>query len=100
MQPPVWPQFPEAGRFADLYAKAPISAIEAARANAQALAVMLQEAGINVNCLPLLDVRQEGGHDLTGDRARGAVPTHVAALGPALPDGVAAAWVVGVVKHR
>src|SRR3546814_1584033 len=53
MQPPVWPQFPEAGRFADLYAKAPISAIEAARANAQALAVMLKEAGINVNCLPL-----------------------------------------------
>src|SRR3546814_5877225 len=84
MQPPVWPQCPEAGRFADLYAKAPISAIEAARANAQALAVMLKEAGINVNCLPLLDVRQEGAHDIIGDRALGAEPMQVAALGRAV----------------
>src|SRR3546814_1659920 len=99
MQPPVWPQCPEAGRFADLYAKAPISAIEAARANAQALAVMLKEAGINVNCLPLLDVRQEGAHDIIGDRALGAEPMQVAALGRAVLEGMAAAGVVGVAKH-
>lgn len=99
MQPPVWPKFPEAGRFADLYAKAPISAIEAARANAQALGVMLKAAGINVNCLPLLDVRQEGAHDIIGDRALGSEPMQVAALGRAVLEGMAAGGVAGVVKH-
>ena len=99
MQPPVWPKFPEAGRFADLYAKAPISAIEAARANAQAPAVMLRGVGINVNCLPLLDVRQEGAHDIIGDRALGSEPMQVAALGRAVLEGMAAAGVAGVVKH-
>ncbi len=99
MQPPAWPKFPEAGRFAELYAKAPISAIEAARANAEAIAVVLRDAGINVNCLPLLDVRQEGAHDIIGDRALGTEPMQVAALGRAVLDGMAAAGVVGVVKH-
>ncbi|PWG03186.1 beta-N-acetylhexosaminidase [Sphingosinicella humi] len=99
MQPPVWPKFPQAGRFADLYAKAPISAIEAARANAGAIALVLREAGINVNCLPLLDVRQPGAHDIIGDRALGGEPMQVAALGRAVLDGMAAAGVVGVVKH-
>src|SRR3546814_12844654 len=99
MQPPVWPQFPEAGRFADLHAKAPISANEPARANAQALAVMLKEAGINVNCLPLLDVRQEGAHDIIGVREIGAAPMQVTALCSAVLQGIAGAGVVGVVNH-
>src|SRR5213076_1080306 len=55
MQPPAWPAFPCAERFADLYRRAPSSAIVAAKANARALAQMLRSAGINVNALPLLD---------------------------------------------
>ena len=99
MQPPVWPAFPPAGRFAELYRIAPASAIEAARANAQAIAMVLRECGVNVNCLPLLDVRQEGAHDIIGDRALGFEPMQVAALGRAVLEGMAAAGVVGVVKH-
>src|SRR6185437_5377166 len=38
---PEWPAFPAGWRFAGLYAKAPMSAIEAARANAQAIALVL-----------------------------------------------------------
>ena len=99
MQPPVWPEFPRAERFDALYELAPVSAIEAARANAQAIGVMLAEAGITVNCLPLLDVRQPGGHDIIGDRALGAEPMRVAALGRAVIEGMRAAGVVGVIKH-
>jgi beta-N-acetylhexosaminidase len=99
MKAPEWPEFPAQWRFAELYAKAPISAIEAARVNAQALAVMLAEMGINVDCLPLLDVRQEGADDVIGDRALGAEPMQVAALGRAVLDGLAAGGVAGVVKH-
>jgi beta-N-acetylhexosaminidase len=99
MQPPVWPEFPKAERFDALYEIAPISAIEAARANAQAIAMMLVEVGINVNCLPLLDVRQPGAHDIIGDRALGSEPLRVAALGRAVIEGMQAGGVVGVVKH-
>jgi beta-N-acetylhexosaminidase len=99
MQPPVWPEFPKAERFDALYEVAPVSAIEAARANAQAIGVMLAEAGINVNCLPLLDVRQPGAHDIIGDRALGSEPMRVAALGRAVIEGMRAVGVVGVIKH-
>ena len=99
MQPPFWPAFPPGEYFARLYAKAPMTAIEAMRANAQAIAVMLREAGITVDCLPLLDVRQEGAHDIIGDRALGHEPLQVAALGRATLDGLRLGGVVGVVKH-
>ena len=99
MRPPVWPAFPEADAFARLYRTAPMSAIEATRANAQAIALVLREAGVNVDCLPLLDVRREGAHDIIGDRALGSEPMQVAALGRAVLDGLRAGGVVGVVKH-
>jgi beta-N-acetylhexosaminidase len=99
MQPPVWEKFPPAWAFAELYAKAPISAIEAVMANSRALALMLRDCGINVDALPLLDVRQEGADDIIGDRALGAEPMQVAALGRAVLDGFASAGVVGIVKH-
>ena len=99
LAPPEWPAFPAPWRFAELYRKAPISAIEAARANAEAIAVMLGEAGINVDCTPVLDVRQDGAHDVVGDRALGAEPMQVAALGRSVLDGLEAGGVLGVLKH-
>ena len=99
MRPPVWPAFPPGGAFAALYDRAPVSAIEAMLANAQAIGAMLADVGITVDCLPLLDVRQPGAHDIIGDRALGADPMQVAALGRATLDGLARAGVVGVVKH-
>ena len=99
MRPPQWPAFPAAEKFANLYRRAPSSAIEAARANARALALMLRSVGINVNALPLLDVRQEGASDIIGDRALGSEPMQVAALGRAVLDGMASAAVIGIIKH-
>ena len=99
MRPPEWPAFPAAERFSNLYRIAPSSAIEAVRSNARALALMLRSVGINVNALPLLDVRQEGATDIIGDRALGSEPMQVAALGRAVLDGMASAGVVGIIKH-
>lgn len=99
LRPPNWPEFPAAWVFAELYRKAPVSAVEAAMANARALALMIRDCGINVDCLPLLDVRQEGADDIIGDRALGADPMQVAALGRGVLDGFASSGVVGVVKH-
>jgi len=99
MKPPVWPAYPAGEPFARLYDLAPASAIEAARANAQALGLDLAEAGITVDCWPTLDVREPGAHDVIGDRALGQEPLRVAALGRAILEGLALAGVAGVIKH-
>ena len=99
MRPPEWPDFPAMQVFDSLYDVAPSSAIAAARANAQAIAVTLRDCGITVNALPLLDVRQPGASDIMGDRTLGAEPMRVAALGRAVLEGLRAGGVVGIVKH-
>src|SRR5438045_7313961 len=98
MKPPEWPAFPAAEKFARLYQAAPSSAIEAARSNARALALMLRSCGINVNCLPLLDVRQEGATDIIGDRALGSEPMQLAALARPTLGGMASAAAIGVLN--
>jgi beta-N-acetylhexosaminidase len=99
MKAPEWPAFPAGGAFDALYDLAPMTAIEAARNNAEAIAQVLAEVGINVDCLPVLDVRVPDTHSAIGDRALGSDPMRVAALGRAILDGLAAGGVIGVVKH-
>jgi beta-N-acetylhexosaminidase len=99
MQPPEWPAFPAGPAFDALYDLAPMSAIEAARANAQAIALTLDEVGITVDALPLLDVAQPDTTEAIATRALGSDPMRVAALGRAILDGLSAGGVVGVVKH-
>jgi len=99
LKPPAWPLFPAAEAFARLYDKAPMSAIEACRANARAIGLLLAEVGVNVDALPVLDVRQPGATDIVGDRSLGGEPMQVAALGRAVLEGLASAGIVGIVKH-
>jgi beta-N-acetylhexosaminidase len=99
MRPPEWPAFPPGEAFDRLYQLAPSSAIEAARSNARALGLMLNEVCVHVDCLPMLDVRQPGATDIVGDRALGSNPMQVSALGRAILDGLHSAGVLGVIKH-
>lgn len=99
MKAPEWPEFPPGSVFDRLYDVAPASAMAAARANALALALVLAEVGVTVNCLPLLDVRQPGASMIIGDRALGAEPLRVAALGRSVLAGLRDGGVLGVVKH-
>lgn len=99
LKPPVWAAYPNGEVFDRLYGLAPASAIEAARCNAAAVGLDLAEAGISADCWPLLDVRQSGTHDVIGDRALGAEPLRVAALGRAILQGLASAGVAGIIKH-
>ncbi len=99
MKPPEWLAFPPGESFDRLYDLAPVSAIEAARSNAEALGIDLAEAGITVDCHPSLDVRQPGANDVIGDRALGSEPLRVAALGRAILDGLARAGIAGCIKH-
>ena len=99
MGPPEWPAFPAGPAFDALYDLAPMSAIEAARANAEAIALMLSEVGINVDCMPLLDVAQPDTTAAVSIRTLGSEPLRVAAMGRAIIDGLRRGGVVGVVKH-
>jgi beta-N-acetylhexosaminidase len=99
MGPPEWPAFPAGPAFDALYDVAPMSAIEAMRANGNALGLMLSEVGITVDCAPLLDVATPETTEAITCRAYGQEPMRVAALGRAMLEGLAAGGVVGVVKH-
>jgi beta-N-acetylhexosaminidase len=63
MKPPEWTAYPSGEAFDRLYDLAPASAIEAIRANAEALGHDLAEVGITVDHAPLLDVRQAGSRE-------------------------------------
>ena len=67
--------------------------------NAELLAAELRDLGVNVDCLPLLDLRFEEAHEIIGDRAFGKDPEIVADLGRAVCDGLLAGGVVPIIKH-
>ncbi|MBZ6379686.1 beta-N-acetylhexosaminidase [Pacificimonas aurantium] len=97
--PPHWPEHPPARPFGELYREGPIAALDAARFHGRAIAADLAAAGINVDCLPVLDVRDPEGHDIIGDRSFDADPSAVASLGAALLTGLREEGVCGIVKH-
>ncbi|WP_419827934.1 beta-N-acetylhexosaminidase [Sphingomonas sp.] len=99
MGPPCWPALPAAARFAELYARDPAGAVEAARLNAMLIGASLRESGITVDCLPLLDVARPGADAIIGDRALGSDAAQVATLGRAVLAGLREGGVAGVVKH-
>jgi beta-N-acetylhexosaminidase len=99
LRPPHWSFYPAGEAFDRLYARAPASAIQAARAGGEAMALELAAMGITVTYHPPLDLRQAGAHDVIGDRALGPEPMQIAALGRAILDGLARGGVAGCIKH-
>ncbi|MCG8595500.1 MAG: beta-N-acetylhexosaminidase [Kiloniellales bacterium] len=99
LKPPAWRVAPAAGVFDDLARRDLKRACEAAEINARLLALELMALGIDVDCLPLLDLRLPEGHGIIGDRALGSDPDQVIALGRAVCKGLAAAGVTPVIKH-
>jgi len=99
LRPPHWRELPCAAAYGRLYAGDPRQACRTARLAAQLTAAELRAAGINANCVPVLDVPAPGSHDIIGDRAYSADPQQVSALGRAVAEGHMAGGVLPVVKH-
>src|SRR5205814_6897508 len=59
----------------------------------------LAALGINVDCVPVLDVPDPSGHEIIGDRAYGKTADEVAFLGRAAAEGLIAGGVLPVIKH-
>lgn len=99
LKPPHWKDRPPARRFGELYERDVESAREATYLNARLIAHELCELGINVDCVPVLDVPVEGANDIIGDRAFARDPTVIIDLGRAVIEGMIEGGVLPVMKH-
>lgn len=99
LKPPQWPGLPPAEAIGQAYLANPAEGLELARLHGEILGTMLADLGIDVDCAPVLDVRDPAGHDVIGDRAFSSDPAVVAALGRAQAEGLLAAGVLPVIKH-
>jgi beta-N-acetylhexosaminidase len=94
LKPPFWSHPAACGTF-----EADNDPERAAYNSAKAIAVELANLGINVDCAPMLDVRQPDAHDIVGDRAFSTDPKVVAALGKSFAEGLTENGVAPVIKH-
>jgi beta-N-acetylhexosaminidase len=99
LKPPHWRHMPPARCYGRLYAIDREMGARAAFAGARLIAEELYDLGVTVNTMPVLDVPQEGAHEIIGDRAYGTDPDTVIALGRAVIEGCLAGGVLPVIKH-
>ena len=99
LKPPHWRQRLPAARFGLLHGQNPDAAREATYLNARLIAHDLTSLGINVDCLPVLDVPVPGAHNIIGDRAFATDPATIIALGKAQIEGLMDGGVLSVMKH-
>lgn len=99
LRPPHWPVYPTGAAYGALWRIDPDLAGEAAFLGARLIADDLSQLGINVDCLPVLDVPVPGAHDVIGDRAYGREPHIVMALGRAAAQGLLEGGVLPIIKH-
>ena len=96
LRPPHWQAHPSAG---DIGARAPAEALRAAWLTGALIGLECAEAGFDVVCAPVLDLRFAGADAVIGDRAFAETAGEVARLGRAMAAGLLAAGIQPVGKH-
>ena len=99
LKPPHWPIYPPGRTYGQLPGNDPLLRREITRLGARLIAHDLASLGINVDCVPVLDVPDPQGHEIIGDRAYGETPERVAYLGRAAAEGLIAGGVLPIIKH-
>lgn len=99
LRPPLAPNYPPAAEIGVLYRRDGRAGRRAAWLQGRLHAFDLTGYGINVDCLPVLDIPVPGSHDVIGNRAYGEEPESVAALAGAAMEGLVAGGVLPIVKH-
>ncbi|TNE63064.1 MAG: beta-N-acetylhexosaminidase [Alphaproteobacteria bacterium] len=97
--PPNWRTYPPMAVFGDMAVKDPTLAASALRLNCRMIADDLRRLGINVDCLPVLDVMRDEADPIVGDRSFSRDPDLVAALGRIAVDALMDGGVLPVIKH-
>lgn len=98
-KPPHWREYKPMKFFGDVYNSDQQEALEALRFETLRLAEELVEAGVNVNCSPVLDLFFEGAHDIISDRAFSEDPNIVARLGLSVCRHFLNAGITPIIKH-
>lgn len=98
MGPPHWKQWEP---MRDLCEEAvdELTLCTAIAARYSAIAAELIGLGIDVNCVPVLDVPQPNAHPVIGDRAFGWTPAEIAVRGREAAAALLAGGVLPVIKH-
>jgi beta-N-acetylhexosaminidase len=94
-----WRQYPAAQAYGKLYDRSAILALRVARNVGRLMAEDLEEIGITSSCLPVLDVPQQGAHDVIGNRAYATRVEQIMALARAHTAGLMEGGVLPVMKH-
>lgn len=97
--PPAWPAYPPGRTLGHIAENDIESARRAAWLHARLIAGDLDELGISVNCLPVLDVIAPDVSEAIGDRSFGDDPQIVADLGRSVCEGLLDGGILPVVKH-
>lgn len=99
LRPPNWREMVAAEVYANLFKREPEAAIEAVWLNHRLMAEEMRAVGIDVDCVPCLDLRTPGADAIIGDRAFGDTPEPIIHLGRAAIEGVQAGGVAPIIKH-
>jgi len=99
LRPPLVADYPAAAMIGKLYRRDKQAGMRAAWAMSRLHAFDLRRFGINVNCLPVLDVLIEGAHEAIGSRSYGQDAQMVSLLGKEAAQGLLAGGVLPVMKH-
>lgn len=99
MRPPHWRDYYSGEKLGNLYREDQATGLRAAWLQSRLMAADMIDVGINVDCLPVLDVPVAGAHDVIGDRAYGFDVDTIAAMGRAASEGLLAGGVLPVIKH-
>ena len=76
-----------------------MTVLKALRLRYRAIAAELTAVGIDVDCVPLLDVPQPNAHPIIGDRALGWTAQEIAIRGREAASGLLEGGVLPVIKH-
>jgi beta-N-acetylhexosaminidase len=94
-----WNDYPPAKKFADLYLTNKDHSKKLCYENYSQISQDLTELGINVNCVPLLDILTPKTHDIIGDRALGENAKQVIDLAKQVCNACLDNKVYPVIKH-
>lgn len=100
MKPPAFRAHPAPGLFGELYRLDPLKAAAASRLNGWLLGRLVSSCGVNINCIPMLDVPQpDADPTVIGDRAYAKHADIIVDLARAAAQGSHAGGALTVIKH-
>lgn len=94
-----WRKYPAPAVYERYYHEYPLHALRVVRNVGRLMAVDLDEVGINVNCVPVLDVPQKDASRIIGDRAYGSSPETINVIARQHVAGFAQGGILPVMKH-